>query len=73
MRKKPGFPIQKKCRKITAKFNKNIYPLNSIKTLLDDTDSIREDRNYWNVETENMSIEDIMQSYNYLLYLNRRQ
>ena len=71
MNQKIEFPIKKIGKKIRVNFNKSIYPLSSVKVLLDDRDVIREDENYWSLEVDNLSVEDVMQSYNYLIYLNR--
>jgi len=67
------FPIQKRGKKVRLNFNKNIYSANSLKALLDDADLIQEDEDYWSIEVDNLSLKEIMQSYNYLIYLNRRQ
>ena len=73
MREKIKFPIQKRGKKVRVNFNKNIYSLNSVKALLDDADVIKEDADCWNIEIGSLAVKDIMQSYNYLIYLNRRQ
>ena len=73
MSPKIKFPIQKSGEKVRVKFNKNIYSANSIKALLDDLDVVQEDEDYWNIEIGSLPPEDIMQSYNYLIYLNRKQ
>ena len=58
------------------KLHKDIYSLDSIKQLLDEQkpllEALLEDKDYWKLELDTSSLKDIMRSFNYLLYLNRK-
>ncbi len=62
--------------KARLKLHKDIYSLDSIKQLLDEQkpllEALLEDKDYWKLELDTSSLKDIMRSFNYLLYLNRK-
>jgi len=72
MERKKEFLIQKKGKKTKISLHKDIYSLDSIKETFESNIPFRQEKNYWKVELNTSSAKDILQRYNYLLYLNRR-
>jgi hypothetical protein len=67
------FLIQRKGKKAKISLHKDIYSLDSIKKTFGPKTSIGQDQNYWTIEMDFSLNKDIMQFYNYLLYLSRKQ
>ncbi len=66
------FLIQKKGQKTKINFHKDLYSLDSLKEAFSKVSSLK-NTPYWQVWVDSSPLKNILEQYNYLLYLNRKR
>ena len=65
--------IKRKEKESIIKFHKSIYSLETIKKIFGEDRILHQVKNYWGVKIGSASLKNIMEQYNYILYLDRKK